>query len=38
MNAEIALKIAKGIGGLLASVATERVIEKVGNKLIQSKR
>lgn len=38
MNPEVILKIAKGIGGLLASVATEKVIEKVGRKLIQSKR
>ena len=29
MNNDTIIKIAKGIGGLLASVATEKVIEKV---------
>lgn len=37
MNPETILKLVKGIGGLVASVATEKVIEKVGRKLIQSK-
>lgn len=35
MNTEIGLRIAKGVGGLLASVAAEKVIEKVGRKLIK---
>lgn len=38
MAPETILNIAKGVGGLLASVATEKVIEKYGRKLIQSKR
>lgn len=37
MNPETILKLAKGVGGLVASVATEKVIEKVGRKLIKSK-
>jgi len=34
MNNDTIIKIAKGIGGLLASVAKEKVIEKVGRIIL----
>ncbi len=36
MNPEIILRIAKGIGGLLASIAAEKAIEKVGKRIIKN--
>lgn len=36
MNPETILRVVKGIGGLLASIAAEKVIEKVGNRIIKN--
>lgn len=37
MNPVIAIKIAKGVGSLLASIAAEKAIEKIAGKLFKSR-
>ena len=34
MSSNNILRLAKGVGGILASIAAEKVIEKIGRKII----
>ena len=37
MNPETTLRIIKGVGGIVASIVAEKIIEKIGRKIIIAK-